>query len=178
MNYFIKAWWMIKTYVSFGIFRNIGWLTYVANPIFLSGKSRMIFGDRVRIFPGARIEVMKGAILRIDSGVSIGPNVNITVAKNVQIRKGTTLSANVFITDMDHDISIKNTSVMETNNILSSGTSIGSYCFVGAGVVILAGTQVENNVVIGANSVVRGRLNNASIYAGSPARFLRPRFDK
>lgn len=174
---FIKALWVLRTLISFGAYRNIGWLTYVAKPTFLYGKSRMLFGNNVRIFPGARIEVMKGASLQIDNNVSIGPNVNITVAKKIKINEGTTISANVFITDMDHDISSRNTSVMETSNIISNGTYIGSYCFIGAGVVILGGTEVEDNVVVGANSVVRGILNSDSIYAGSPAKFLRRRFD-
>ena len=177
MNYLKKSLWILKTLLSFGVYRNVGWLSYIANPIFISGKSRMTIGNKVRVFPGGRIEVMKGGKLIIEDDVSIGPCVNITVAKKVTIKTGTTLSANIFITDMDHDISIKNKSVMATKNIISSGTEIGRFCFIGAGVVILSGAQIQDNVVVGANSVVKGHHNQSSIYTGSPASFLKKRFD-
>ena len=177
MNFLVKAFWVLKTKISFGLYRNIGRLSYIANPIFILGRSRMVVGNKVRIFPGARIEVMEGAELLIEDNVSIGPNVNITVARRVLIGAGTTISANVFITDMDHDIKVENTSVMDTPNIVSSGTNIGRYCFIGTGAVILAGACLDDNVVVGANSVVKGCLKMSSIYAGSPARFLKNRYD-
>lgn len=177
MNYLTKIFWVLKTQLFFLGCMNIGYLSYIAKPAFISGRSRMKINDRVRIFPGARIEVLDGGELVIESDVSIGPNVNITVARSVRIGSGSTISANVFITDMDHDISVKDKSVMKTPNIISSGTVIGKYSFIGAGVVILAGSTIDDNVVIGANSVVKGKLNCSSIYAGSPARFVRERYD-
>lgn len=49
-------------------------------------------------------------------------------------------------------------------------TKIGSNVFIGWGATILGGSSIGNNVIIGANSVVSGQLENDSVYAGNPAR--------
>lgn len=47
---------------------------------------------------------------------------------------------------------------------------IGNNVFIGHGSVVLCGTVIEDNVIVGANSVVSGRLISNSVYAGSPAK--------
>lgn len=49
-------------------------------------------------------------------------------------------------------------------------TVLGNNIFVGWGATILAGTQIGNNTIIGANSVVSGVLEGDAVYAGNPAR--------
>lgn len=48
--------------------------------------------------------------------------------------------------------------------------SIGSNVFIGWGATVLCGAMIEDNVIIGANSVVAGRCESDSVYAGVPAR--------
>lgn len=50
---------------------------------------------------------------------------------------------------------------------------IGSNVFVGYGVIILPGTVIEDNCVIGAGSVVRGVIPANSVAAGVPARRIK-----
>ncbi|WP_457744452.1 acyltransferase [Sulfurimonas sp.] len=45
---------------------------------------------------------------------------------------------------------------------------IGNNVFIGAQVVILPGAIIEDNVVVAANSVVKGKLESNSLYSGSP----------
>lgn len=47
---------------------------------------------------------------------------------------------------------------------------IGDNVFIGHGSVILCGTTIENNVIIGANSVVTGHIEANGVYAGNPIR--------
>ena len=47
---------------------------------------------------------------------------------------------------------------------------IGNNCFIGMNVVVLPGTVVEDNVIVGAGSVIRGRLERNSVYIGNPAK--------
>lgn len=47
---------------------------------------------------------------------------------------------------------------------------IGNNVFIGAQCVILPGTTIGDNVVVAANSVVKGHLNSGFLYAGSPAK--------
>lgn len=49
-------------------------------------------------------------------------------------------------------------------------TTIGNNIFIGWGATILAGSTIEDNVIIGANSVVSGKLESNSVYAGVPAK--------
>lgn len=48
--------------------------------------------------------------------------------------------------------------------------TIGNNVFIGWGATILCGTTIEDNVIVGAHSVVSGRLEHNSVYAGIPAK--------
>ena len=45
-----------------------------------------------------------------------------------------------------------------------------SNIFIGHKSIILPGTYIESNVIIGAGSVVKGRINSNQVYAGIPAK--------
>ena len=49
-------------------------------------------------------------------------------------------------------------------------TVLGDNIFIGWGATILAGSHIGSNSIIGAGSVVSGRLEGNAVYAGSPAR--------
>lgn len=48
--------------------------------------------------------------------------------------------------------------------------TIGNNVFIGTGSLVLGGSVIEDNVVIGAHSVVTGHCDHDSVYAGIPAR--------
>ena len=47
---------------------------------------------------------------------------------------------------------------------------IGNNCFIGVNTIILCGTTIGDNVIIGAGSVCSGLLESNSVYAGNPVR--------
>ena len=49
---------------------------------------------------------------------------------------------------------------------------IGNNVFLGYGVVVLPGSIIGDNVIVGACSVVRGELKRNSVYAGVPAKYI------
>jgi len=49
-------------------------------------------------------------------------------------------------------------------------TIIGNNVFIGMNSMILSGTVVEDNVIIGAGAIVSGKVESDSVYAGNPAR--------
>ena len=51
---------------------------------------------------------------------------------------------------------------------------IGNNVFIGAGCIVLPGTVIEDDVVIGAGSVVKGVLERGWVYAGAPVRKVKP----
>lgn len=50
--------------------------------------------------------------------------------------------------------------------------SIGNNVFVGIGTMIVMGTEIGNNVIIGAQSVVHGRIPDNCVVAGNPAKVI------
>lgn len=52
-------------------------------------------------------------------------------------------------------------------------TFIGSFCFIGAGSIILPGIRIGDHCIVGAGSVVAADVPDRSIVAGNPARVIR-----
>ena len=52
-------------------------------------------------------------------------------------------------------------------------TVIGDNCFIGMNSIILMGTHIGNNVIVGAGSVVSGNIPDDVVIAGNPARIIR-----
>lgn len=50
---------------------------------------------------------------------------------------------------------------------------LGDNIWIGRGCIVMPGTTIENNVIVGANSIVKGHLYSNFIYAGSPVRKIR-----
>lgn len=117
-------------------------------------------------------------------GMTIGENCTIFTPRNVLIDTQypwmVTIGNNVQITQnvsiIDHDYSW---SVLKhipdqygEGNILgaSGEISIGNNVFIGVGATILRGTTIGDNVVIGASSLVTGKCESNSVYAGNPAK--------
>lgn len=55
----------------------------------------------------------------------------------------------------------------------SKKTIIGNNCFIGMNSIILMGSQIGNNVIVGAGSVVSGKFPDNVIIAGNPARIIK-----
>lgn len=49
---------------------------------------------------------------------------------------------------------------------------IGNNVFLGIDVVVLPGSVIGDNVIVGAKSVVKGTLESNSVYAGIPAKYI------
>lgn len=56
-------------------------------------------------------------------------------------------------------------------------TIIGSDVWIGAGAIIIQGVEIGHGAVIGAGSIVTKNVAPYTIVAGSPAKFIRARFD-
>ena len=168
-----KILWWVRGKMYTPLFHKFGVYSYLGKPSFIAGFCQITIGNMVRIFPGCRVEAICEGRIVICDDVSIGPGVNITATNLITIGNGCTFSSNVFVTDLDHSYEIKDVSVMRQPNVISKGTIISENCFIGTGAVILAGTKLGKQVIVGANSVVRGTFPDYSVIAGAPARVLR-----
>lgn len=168
----IKLIWMCRA-ILFKLFtKNFGFLSYIGKPVYTSGLKGWSFGRKVRIYPHARIEAFPAARLIIGSDVSIGQNIHIICANEIRIGSKTTISANVYIADVDHTFDNVTEHVMQQPLHISS-TYIGENSFIGYGSVILPGTRLGKSCVVGANSVVKGNFPDYCMLAGSPAKIIK-----
>ena len=104
--------------------------------------------------------------------MSIGQNVHITSSSNLIIGKSSTILANVFITNIDHDYQDIGTHILKQKHIIKE-TRLGENCYIGIGACLQAGTILGNQCVVGANAVVRGIFPDYSVIVGVPARVVK-----
>ena len=60
----------------------------------------------------------------------------------------------------------------------SGDVVIGNDVWIGRGCVILSGSRIGDGAVLGANSVVSGKVAPYAVVAGNPAKTIKKRFDK
>lgn len=115
-----------------------------------------------------------------NKGVSIGKGIEISFPRDTFIDYlnphllsiGSNVSMTGPTTILTHDYSVCVLKKWSGGEILGKQrkTKIGNNVFLGWGCTVLPGTTIGDNVIIGANSVVSGYIENDSIYAGNPAR--------
>lgn len=91
----------------------------------------------------------------------------ITIGNNV------TISRDVLL--LTHDFSItKGLVAMQEKKIgrFQKKIEIGDNCFIGARVIILPGTTIGDNVIIGSGAVVKGMIPSDSVVVGNPAKVV------
>ena len=172
----VKIWWLLRTLIYKPFLGKLGRLSYLAKPIYLSNLKKVFIGSKVRIFPLSRIEVMdKNSSITFEDDVSIGQYFHIISQGDLTIGKKTTISANVLITNVDHEYQKIDKPILGQPLIVQE-TQIGENCFIGYGAVIQAGTILGKQCIVGANAVVRGHFKDYSVIVGIPAKVVK-RYD-
>ncbi len=160
----MKIFWVLRTYFLKIFYGRIGKKCYIAPALYVKKRKKIFLGNDVRIFPNMRAEVHRDGYIRFEGDNSIGQNLHIISGGELIIGYGTTISSNVFISNVDHTF-IQGESAVKTDLIIKE-TKIGKNCFIGTGAVILPGTILGDNVIVGANTTVKGTFGNNCILAG------------
>lgn len=111
--------------------------------------------------------------LSIGSDCYIGPDVLLDMAGHLQIDDGAVLSARSIILTHDDPGSSHHSPICKIYPAAKQTTSIGAFCWIGAGAILIAGTALGEQSVIAAGSVVKGELAAFGLYAGQPAKLKR-----
>ena len=113
----------------------------------------VVRGDMHRIRIGARVSVQDGSVLHITHASDFNPG--------------------GFPLTIGDDVTIGHKAILH-------GATLGSRILVGMGAVVMDGAVVEDEVIIAAGAVVTPgkRLESGYVYAGNPARALRPLKEK
>lgn len=114
-----------------------------------------------------------------ESGVIFGKNCKFLTNKFgsepylIKIGDNFYSSSNVQFVTHDGSVNVLRNKYGEYSNIdIFKPIMIGNNVFLGYGVVILPGTVIGDNVIVGACSVVKGELQSDSVYAGMPAKYI------
>ncbi|WP_373182256.1 gamma carbonic anhydrase family protein [Halomonas campaniensis] len=113
----------------------------------------VVRGDMHRIRIGARTSVQDGCVLHITHASDFNPG--------------------GFPLTIGDDVTIGHKAILH-------GATLGSRILVGMGAIVMDGAVVEDEVIIAAGAVVTPgkRLESGHVYAGNPARALRPLKEK
>jgi acetyltransferase-like isoleucine patch superfamily enzyme len=118
--------------------------TYILNT-----HGNVTFGNRSHLGGLCYVNAHKGN-LKIGDDVAVGPGTKIIVYSNHYEKRKKV-----------------------TDSRLTGDITIGNNVFIGANCVMLPGTVIEDNVVVGAGSVIKGVLETNSVYAGIPCKLLK-----
>ena len=149
----------------------------------------MYIGSNVKMGPGCIIKVSThypGSWMRHPDGkhisqtfnpaLVIGNNVTVTsalhlaAADRITIGDDVMFASNVFITDFSHGYDRADVPYKYQGLSRIAPVTIKKGSWIGQNVVILPGVTIGENVIIGANSVVRKSLPDRCIAAGNPAK--------
>jgi acetyltransferase-like isoleucine patch superfamily enzyme len=126
-------------------------------------------GDDVSISSRALLSSRKGGEIRVADNCFFGHNVKIVSDRaRIVIGEDCLVAENVSIRAGNHGIRAETLIRLQENT--AENISIGKDVWIGSGVVVLAGSNIADGCVIGANSVVRGFTEANTIYAGAPIR--------
>jgi maltose O-acetyltransferase len=131
-----------------GSLRNIS----IDKNIFFESKNLVDFGKG--IYLGRNFYVMNKGKLTIGDNVIFAPNVSII--------------------DYNHNFESVTHIPYDGHDIIKPVT-IEQDCWIGFGAIILPGTYIEKGVIVGAGSIVKGRLESNYVYAGNPIQKIKPR---
>jgi acetyltransferase-like isoleucine patch superfamily enzyme len=120
-----------------------------------------IFSREARITIGRYVFIRKNSSFRIDFNghlsigekVFINDNCTINCVSKISIGRNTKIAPNVCINDHDHDYKQSSDSHLLTGEVI-----IGDNVWIGSNVVILRDTEIGDNAVIAAGSVVKGKV--------------------
>jgi acetyltransferase-like isoleucine patch superfamily enzyme len=114
-----------------------------------------------------------GGIISIGNGTGIS-GTTIYSMKKIEIGNNCLIGANCKIIDNDfHPLNIYERIAFKSENIHKKAIKIGNNCFIGMNSIILKGTEIGDNSIIGAGSVVSGKFPDNVVVAGNPAKIIK-----
>ena len=127
-------------------------------------QSSVTLGERV--VSDGRTVIITGsqATLKIGSSVYFNENAMISCKNSVSIGDGCRFGPNISIWDNDHKYSAQEGVSAEH---VTSPVVIGKNCWIGTNVVILRGSSIGDNCVIGAGCVIKGNIPAGTLVTAS-----------
>jgi len=168
---------MMRSGVEFG-FSKVGEDVWVSDKASIYSASKISIGDHVRIDDFCILSAGEG-------GIALGNFIHIACYSSlighalIQLHDYANIAARTSILSSSDDFSgrhlIGPTVEEKYRKVTHREVTIGAYSVIGAGCVVLPGSHIGANVAVGAMSLVRGYLENDSIYVGVPIKRIKGR---
>ena len=171
--------------------RNIefGRQLFVNHPEVITVGNNVRIGNDVEIInsPDSEIVIGDDSIIESNTVIKVNYAGKLNIGRNTKINKFNYISCNNLITIGDHTMTAAFCHILDSNHGVARDqnmrnqdkvileTHIGSDVWIGTMCTVLAGTRIENGVVVGANSTTRGSLESYGIYAGNPCKKIKSR---
>lgn len=150
----------------------------------LRGASSIAFGRNICVGDACWIEAIKKYKCQkfyprifIGDRVAVSDFSHFSCIGGLEIGSDCLIGSKVYIGDHSHGSMADYALIKppaQRNLADQADIKIGRCCWIGDGAVILAGTNLADGCVVGANSVVKGlRVERAALVAGIPARVVR-----
>lgn len=120
----------------------------------IESKAIANIGSKFRIRGGSHIRVRDGAKLTIGQDVAINNNCMIVCRDSIEIGEGTEFGPGIMVYDHDHDYRAG----LKNKKFKTAPIKIGKNCWIGANSIILRGSEIGDNSVIAAGSIVKGKV--------------------
>lgn len=127
----------------------------------LDRKSKIDLDNWVSIHSGSRISAVTGGHLRIHRKTSMNVGCIIVCHNYIEIGENVAIGPNVLMFDHDH-IMGDNTGVKKAE-YKEDSIKIGRNTWIGAGTIILRGTNIGENCTIAAGSIVKGNIPDNTV---------------
>lgn len=139
-------------------------------------KNNISIGRQSIIYKHVTIYKNREATLSIGEASHIAPYGYLLLAnKHLSIGNNVAIAKNCSFFCSSNTIPIENSKLYK-DSYQEGDIEIGNNVFVGANCVVLPDTIIEDDVVIGANSTVKGRLEKGYLYGGNPVKKIKKVF--
>ena len=137
--------------------------------VFMINSTLEIHGN-VSLYPGVLIYAINAHII-IRNNTKINGGVELVSLKKIDIGEDCLFAEGIIVRDNDGHKFGRGSAI--STELENKEVKIGNHCWIGQRAMILKGTTLEDNVIVGAGAVVAGNVASNVAVAGIPARVIK-----
>ncbi len=179
MNYYSPSEWIKNVYSLVMTKLTMRQARLVRRPIYIRGHKSLSGCKSLTTGRFCRFD-LEGTkqTLFIGNNVEMGDMTHIVAYEKVEIGENVLIASKCFISDTSHggykgDDQDSPETPPNKRKLVTKPVKIGNNVWIGENVVILAGAEIGDGCIIGANSVLKGTMPELTIAAGSPAKAIK-----
>ena len=123
--------------------------------VVLAEQGTIRLGKHVRAHRRSKLLAFSSGVLEVGCNTALGNGVSINCMDSVTIGEGVQIGPDVKIYDHDHDFRVPGG--IRAEKFRTAPVKIGDNSWIGCNVVILMGTTLGENCIVGAGSVLKGQ---------------------